>query len=76
LPPERLPDSHAAVYVALMLVEGNELEGAKNYIQAGEKGKLYPEEKKLLEEGKTKLIEASAIPSPAESPSPSGTPPL
>jgi tetratricopeptide (TPR) repeat protein len=76
LPPERLHDSHAAVYVALMLVEGNELEGAKDYIQAAERAKLYPEEKKLLEEAKTKLIAASAIPSPAESPSPSGTPPL
>ena len=76
LPREQLHDSHAAVYVALMLVEGNELERAKDYIQAAEKGKLYPEEKKLLEEAKTKLIAAPAIPTPAESPSPSGTPPL
>src|SRR6266540_6329874 len=50
LPPERLHDAHAAVYVALVLVEGNELEGAKDYIAAAEKSKLYPEEKKLLEE--------------------------
>jgi lipopolysaccharide biosynthesis regulator YciM len=76
LPPERLHDAHAAVYVALVLVEGNELEGAKDYIAAAENGKLYPEEKKLLEEAKTKLITASAIPSPAESPPPSGTPRL
>jgi len=76
LPPERLHDSHAAVYVALVLVEGNELESAKDYIQAAEKGKFYPEEKKLLEEAKTKLMAASAISLPAESPSPSGIPPL
>ena len=76
LPPERLHDSHAPVYVALVLVEGNELESAKDYIQAAEKGKLYPEEKKLLEEAKTKLMAASAISLPAESPSPSGIPPL
>src|SRR5205085_4263319 len=76
LPPERLHDAHAAVYVAHVLVEGNELEGAKDYIEAAEKGKLYPEEKKLVEEAKTKLVAASAIPSPAESPSPSATPPL
>jgi len=76
LPREQLHDSHAAVYVALMLVEGNELESAKDYIQAAEKGKLYPEEKKLLEEAKTKLIAAPAIPTPAESPWPSGTSPL
>ena len=76
LPPEGLHDAHAAVYVALVLVEGNELEGAKDYIEAAENGKLYPEEKKLLEEAKTKLVAASAIPSPAESPPPSATPPL
>jgi hypothetical protein len=59
-----------------VLVEGNELDGAKDYIATAENGKLYPEEKKLLEEAKTKLIVASSIPSPAELPPPSGTPPL
>src|SRR4030095_2513032 len=44
LPPEQLHDAHAAVYVALLLVEGNELEGAKDYIAATENGKLHPEE--------------------------------
>jgi predicted Zn-dependent protease len=73
LPPDQLQDAHAAVYVALALVEVNELEGTKDYIAAAENGKLYPEEKKLLEEAKTKLIGASAIPSPTEAP-PSGTP--
>jgi hypothetical protein len=75
-PTDGLHDAHAAVYIALVLVEGNELKGAKDYIEAAENGKLYPEEKKLLEEAKTKLVAASAIPSPAESPSPSVTPPL
>jgi hypothetical protein len=76
LAPEQLHDPHAAVYVALVLVGGSELEAAKDYIDAAEKGKLYPEEKKLLQEAKTQLIAASAIPSPAESSPPSGTPPL
>jgi hypothetical protein len=76
LPPERLHDAHAAVYVALVLVEGNEPEKAKDYTKAAETGKLYPEEKKLLEEAKTKLVAASAIPSSAESPPPSAPPPL
>jgi hypothetical protein len=76
LPADGLHDAHAAVYVALVLAEGNELEGGKDYMEAAENGKLYPEEKKLLEEAKTKLVAASAIPSPAESPAPSGTPPL
>jgi predicted Zn-dependent protease len=75
LPPVPLHGPHAAVYVALVFVEGNELERAKDYIAAAENGKLYPEEKKLLEEAKTKLIAVFAIPSPAESPSPGATPP-
>jgi hypothetical protein len=76
LPSDQLHDPHAAVYVALVLVEGSELQAAKDYIDAAETGKLYPEEKKLIEEAKTKLIVASAIPSPAESPTPRATPPL
>ena len=76
LPANELHDPHAAVYIALVLVEGSELERAKDYIGSAENGKLYPEEKKLLEEAKTKLIAASAIPSPAESPLPNATPPL
>jgi len=75
LPPDQLHDPHAAVYVALVLVDASQLEGAKDYIAVAENGKLYSEEKKLLDEAKTKLIAASAIPSPAEPP-PSGTPPL
>ena len=75
LPPEQLHNPHAAVYVAVVLVEGSELQRAKDYIDAAETGKLYPEEKKLLEEAKTKLMAAPAIPSPAESPTSSPTPP-
>ena len=76
LPSDQLRDPHAAVYVALVLVDASELEGAKDFIAAAETGQLYPEEKKLLEEAKTKLIAPSAIPPPAESPPPSATPPL
>jgi len=72
--PDQLHDPHAAVYVALVLVEGSELEEAKDYIATAENGKLYPEEKKLLDESKTKLIATTAVPSPAESPPPGGTP--
>jgi hypothetical protein len=76
LPPDQLHDPHAAVYVALVLAEARELEGAKDYVGAAGNGKLYPEEKNLLEEVKTKLVAASAIPSAAGSPPPSATPPL
>jgi hypothetical protein len=74
LPPDQLWEPHTAVYVALVLAEGGELQGAKDDVDAAENGKIYPEEKKILEEAKTKLIAASAIPSPGESPPPSATP--
>jgi lipopolysaccharide biosynthesis regulator YciM len=76
LPAEQLHDPHAAVYGALVLVDAGQMDQAKDYVASAENGKLYPEEKKLLEEVKTKLIAASAIPSRAESPPPSATPPL
>jgi len=75
LPPDQLRDPHAAVYVALMLVNARQLESAKDYIAAAENDRLYPEERKLLEEAKTNVIATSATSSPAES-SPSATPPL
>jgi lipopolysaccharide biosynthesis regulator YciM len=74
--PDQLHDPHTAIYVALVLVEGRELNEAKECIATAEKGKAYPEEKKLLDEAKARLTAASATPSPAESPPPSGTPQL
>jgi len=68
LPPDQLHDPHAAVYIALVLVEGGHVEEARDYIAAAEKGEIYPEEKKLLEEAKSKLTIASVSASPAESP--------
>ena len=65
LPPDQLHDQHAAVYAALLLAEASQLDGAEEYIESAENGKIYPEEKKLLDEAKTKLAAASAIPSPA-----------
>jgi len=59
-----------------MLVEASELEAAKDYVAAAENAKLYPEERKVLEEAQTKLIVASASPSPAESAPPNEIPPL
>ena len=67
LSPEHPHDAHAAVYVALMFAEGNQLEEARHYIAVAERGKIYPEEKKLLEEAKAKVASAPAIPLPAES---------
>jgi thioredoxin-like negative regulator of GroEL len=70
LPPDQLHDSHAAVYVALLLAEAAQVEPARDYIAAADDEKIYPEEEKLLDEAKTKLAVASATPSPATSPSP------
>jgi len=74
LPADQLHDPHAAVYVALMLAKGHDLAGAREYMAAAENGKLYSEEKKVLQEVKSRLLETSATASPTESPMPSVTP--
>ena len=68
LPQEELHDSHAGIYVALLLTDAGQIEGAKEYIAAAEAEKIYVEEKKLLDEAKGKLAAASATPSPAVPP--------
>jgi predicted Zn-dependent protease len=70
LPPDELHDPHAAVYVALLLADAGQIEGAKEYIAAADAGKIYVEEKKLIDEAKSKLAAASVTPSPAVSPAP------
>src|SRR5438034_4591122 len=47
LPPSQLHDPHAAVYVALLLANANQVE-AKDYIASTDETKIYVEEKKLL----------------------------
>jgi Tfp pilus assembly protein PilF len=75
LPPDQLHDPHAAVYVALLLVDANQLEAAKEYIDAVDDGRIYAEEKKLLDEAKVKLAMASSSPSPSASLVPAGLSP-
>lgn len=70
LAPDQLQDPHGAVYVALLLADAGQIEGAKQYIVTAAAGKIYPEEKKLLDEAKSKLAAASATPSPTVSPTP------
>jgi tetratricopeptide (TPR) repeat protein len=60
LPPDQLHDPHAAVYAALILIEAGQLDAAKQDIATAEPGKLYPEERKLIEEAKTSFAAASA----------------
>src|SRR6267143_2197400 len=72
LPPEALHESHAAVYAAVLLLDLNQTDGAKEYIQVAKHGPIYAEEKRLLEDELTKI--AGASPSPTPTPSPSLTP--
>jgi hypothetical protein len=77
LPPDQLHDPHAAVYVALLLLDQNQTEAAREYVEAAERGSIYREEKKLLTEAKAKLAPTSPTPSPSPSPSapaPASTP--
>ena len=74
LPPDQLHDPHAAVYIALLLLDENQTEAAREYIEAAERGPIYLEEKRLLYEARTKLASASPTPSPPPSPPPPVTP--
>jgi len=44
LPPEALHESHAAVYAAVLLLDVNQTDGAKEYIQVAKRGPIYAEE--------------------------------
>ncbi len=72
LPPDKLHDPHAAVYVALLLAEVGQVDGAKEYIAVADDGNIYAEEKKLLDEARTKLATGAATPSTTISPAPPG----
>ena len=76
LPPDQLHDPHAAVYVALVLIQAGQLEAAKEDVAAAESGTLYPEEMNLLDEAKTSLLAASATPSPADQETPPSPKPM
>jgi Tfp pilus assembly protein PilF len=66
LPPERLHEPHHAVYAAILLLDENRIDDAREFINAADAGPLFSEEKKLMEE-------ASLKSQPASSPTPSAT---
>jgi predicted Zn-dependent protease len=72
LPPETMRESHNAVYAAVLLLDVNQADTAKEYIQVAKRGPLNAEEKRLLEEELTKISGAS--PSPTVTPSATSTP--
>lgn len=69
LPTEATRESHNAVYAAVLLLDVNQADAAKEYLQVAKRGPLYPEEKRLLEDEVTKVSGAAATPTPAGSPS-------
>ena len=74
LPPEALHESHAAVYAAVLLLDVNQTDAAKEFIQAAKRGPLYAEEKRLLEDELAKIAGVSLSPTPLPSPSPTPAP--
>jgi thioredoxin-like negative regulator of GroEL len=70
LPPEALREPHAAVYAAVLLLDVNQTDGAKEYIQVAKHGPIFAEEKRLLEDELTKIAGASPSPTPTPSPTP------
>ena len=71
-PAEPLHESHNAVYAAVLLLDVNQTDAAKDYIQAAKRGPLYAEEKRLLEDELTKISGAS--PNPTARASTTGSP--
>jgi predicted Zn-dependent protease len=69
LPADQLHDPHAAVYAALLLAAASQVDAAKEYVAAADDG-IYPEEKKVLDDARTKIADALAIQSPTISRSP------
>jgi Tfp pilus assembly protein PilF len=73
LPADQLHDPHAAVYAAVLLLDENQTDAAKEYIEIARHGPIFVEEKKMLDEVVAKL--AVTTPSPAASPNGTGTSP-
>lgn len=70
LPADALDDPHAAVYAAVLYVDENQMELAKPYLAAAQKGPLFPEEKKLLDEATSRASLLTAAPPAQPTPPP------
>ncbi|MDP9004826.1 MAG: tetratricopeptide repeat protein [Verrucomicrobiota bacterium] len=71
LPAEGVHDPHAAVYAAILFLDENQSDAAKEYIAAAQGGSIFPEEKKLLDEAIAKASSTSLAPGATATPSPS-----
>jgi thioredoxin-like negative regulator of GroEL len=65
LSPEALHEPHDAVYAAVLLLDVNRTDAAREYVQAAKRGSLYAEEKRLLEDELAKTSGTSPSPSPS-----------
>jgi predicted Zn-dependent protease len=65
LSPEQLQDPHAAAYVAVLLLDDNQIDAAKEYINAAHRAPIYVEEKRLLDDELAKVAGASPTPTPS-----------
>lgn len=76
LTPQQLHDPHTAVYAAVFLLDDNQIQAAKDYVDIAQRGNIYIEEKRLLEDELTKVTGASPAPSasPTVKPKPTATP--
>lgn len=64
---EQTHEPHAAAYVAVLLLDENQVEAAREYVKAAEDGPLFAEEKRLLDDARSKLNATASGPSPAPS---------
>ena len=60
LPADQLHDPHAAVYAAFLLADTGQIDAAKDYVAAAD-DEIYPEEKKVLDEAKAKIVRVSEL---------------
>ena len=58
LPGDQLHNPHAAVYTALLLANAGQIDAANDYVAAAD-DEIYPEERKVLDEARTKISSAS-----------------
>lgn len=77
LSPDTLRDPHNAVYAAILLLDLNRSEEAKQYIAIAKRGPIYSEEKRLLEDEVNKASGISPTPTatPSTTPTPAPVPP-
>jgi hypothetical protein len=71
---EQLHDPHAAAFVAVLLLDENQPDAAKEYVETAGNGHLDVEEKRLLDDARAKTNTPSPSPALSPKPAPGSTP--